>query len=418
MQPLDVGLNGPFKTYYNAAVDSWLLRNPGQTLTIYNVAECVGTAYLRAMAPENIVNAFKKCGIFPFDDCIFTEIDFMPSTVTDRPLITPSNQAEEDPDQVENITLSSEIQQIVTEDDSQDVDLQPNSVTQNSHRTPPSIQDVDLLQKTTVRQDNCSLDSNQQTPPPIIEATDVPVTLLGLGIAGEPTPSTSKKFLSPMDVLPPIKAKPRNMKRRRVPGKSMIATDTPEKDALAEKKKKLNTKQVAQAKIDLFKGTTAQKKSTKNKKKVDVIEKSDTSDDEEFIASGSTSGGEGFLSGNEDEDGQIILDGNFTLISRDPKVDEFVLVLFPYKKTFVYYVAKVLETIDDNEDESDFFVSFLRLKNRTQQTFCEPIMPDTAGIRVRDIKYILPDPKIIGSSRRQTSFSFEVHFDMSLLNLR
>lgn len=70
------------------------MRNPGQPLTIYNIAECVDSAYLKSMTPVNIVNAFKKCGIFPFDDCIFTEVDFMPSIVTDRPIIAPTNQTE------------------------------------------------------------------------------------------------------------------------------------------------------------------------------------------------------------------------------------------------------------------------------------------------------------------------------------
>ncbi|CAG4986819.1 unnamed protein product, partial [Parnassius apollo] len=84
MQPLDVGLIGPFKAYYNSAVDSWLMRNPGKEMTIYNIAECVGYAYAKSMTPVNITSAFKKCGIFPFDADVFSEIDFMPSAVTDR----------------------------------------------------------------------------------------------------------------------------------------------------------------------------------------------------------------------------------------------------------------------------------------------------------------------------------------------
>ncbi|KAJ8732554.1 hypothetical protein PYW07_015153 [Mythimna separata] len=85
MQPLDVGLNAPFKVYYNSAIDSWMMKNPGKPMTIYNVAECVGVAYARAMTPMNIFAAFKKCGIFPYDPEVFTDIDFLPSDVTDRP---------------------------------------------------------------------------------------------------------------------------------------------------------------------------------------------------------------------------------------------------------------------------------------------------------------------------------------------
>lgn len=105
----------------------------------------------------------------------------------------------------------------------------------------------------------------------------------------------------------------------------MIATDTPEKDAIAEKKKKENKKQIDKAKQDLFKGTMW-KESNKNKKKAHVIEDSDTSDEEEFIASGSSCGGEDFISGNEVEGGKIVLDDNFLPIPRDPKENEFVLI--------------------------------------------------------------------------------------------
>lgn len=67
--------------------------------------------------------------------------------------------------------------------------------------------------------------------------------------------------------------------------------------------------------------------------------------------------------------GEVVLDGNFEPIPRDPKENEFVLVLFPLKKTFVYYVDFFLEKIDDNDDDSDFFVSFLRLKIRRTKHF-------------------------------------------------
>lgn len=48
-----------------------------------------------------------------------------------------------------------------------------------------------------------------------------------------------KTFQSPKDVLPALKAGPRNNKRkRRKLGKSMIATDTPEKDQITQERLK------------------------------------------------------------------------------------------------------------------------------------------------------------------------------------
>lgn len=117
LQPLDVGLNGPFKCYYNAAVDSWLLRNPGRPISIYDVAECVGEAYLKAMTPINITNAFRKCGIFPLNRDIFSDLDFLPSNVTDRPepMVDDGRPANEDEDtkSLSNVSVSNANQDTV-----------------------------------------------------------------------------------------------------------------------------------------------------------------------------------------------------------------------------------------------------------------------------------------------------------------
>ncbi|RZC35065.1 DDE 1 domain containing protein, partial [Asbolus verrucosus] len=77
MQPLDVGYYKPFSTAYNAAVDSWMMQHSGKPLSIYEVAECVGIAHEKALTPINIIHSFKKCGIYPFDADVFTDIDFL-----------------------------------------------------------------------------------------------------------------------------------------------------------------------------------------------------------------------------------------------------------------------------------------------------------------------------------------------------
>lgn len=54
LQPLDVSIFGPLKKYYYSAVSSWMLKNPAETMKIYQVAECFGQAYLKALNPEAI----------------------------------------------------------------------------------------------------------------------------------------------------------------------------------------------------------------------------------------------------------------------------------------------------------------------------------------------------------------------------
>ncbi|KAF2900299.1 hypothetical protein ILUMI_05885 [Ignelater luminosus] len=61
------------------------LMNPGVPVTIYDVGQMIGTAFIKAMTPSNIMQSFKKTGIWPFDKDIFSDDDFLPSTVTDRP---------------------------------------------------------------------------------------------------------------------------------------------------------------------------------------------------------------------------------------------------------------------------------------------------------------------------------------------
>nr|XP_022910222.1 uncharacterized protein LOC111421314 [Onthophagus taurus] len=64
MQSFDVGLNGPFKTYYNSSVDSLLRRNPDKQIIIYNVAKCMGQAHLKAMTPSKNVEFFHTTRMF------------------------------------------------------------------------------------------------------------------------------------------------------------------------------------------------------------------------------------------------------------------------------------------------------------------------------------------------------------------
>lgn len=345
MQPLDVGLNAPFKAFYNAAVDSWLLRNPGKPLTIYDVAECVGIAYPKAMTPVNICQAFKKCGIFPYDDEIFTELDFLPSSVTDRP-------PNEEPLEFQEIQDTTEIR------------LSPNIL------------------------ETCHLNNNVAN---IVDNGNQ-------GSAG-----TSKSFLSPRDFMGPLKAGPRKKTYSRKRGKSIIATDTPEKEEISKKK----------TKIELQKKQKITKVTQRLFKNKNSVQNNDTdSSDGEFKASGSSSGGEQILSCLSDsEDEEHILTNDFLPLLRQPKASDYVIVEFTSKKTKLYYIALVLEEIDG---EFDFFVSYLKLKSKVLETFVDPIMPDSAGVKLQDIKYILPSPIIKGSSRRNSTLKFPVN--MQLIN--
>ncbi|KAJ8949411.1 hypothetical protein NQ318_007510 [Aromia moschata] len=84
LQPLDVSCFGPFKSYYNRAMDDWLLNHPATPVTIYNIAELTGKAFPQAFIPSNIIKGFQRTGISPYDPEVFSEADYLSSYVTDR----------------------------------------------------------------------------------------------------------------------------------------------------------------------------------------------------------------------------------------------------------------------------------------------------------------------------------------------
>lgn len=62
-------------------------RNPGQTITIYNIAEIFGIAFENCMTTKNIKSGFSKTAIFSFNPTIFDEEGFMCCEVKNRPYV-------------------------------------------------------------------------------------------------------------------------------------------------------------------------------------------------------------------------------------------------------------------------------------------------------------------------------------------
>lgn len=85
LQPLDVGIMKPISTYYDKEVTNWLRSNTPKVVTLKNIAEIFGAAFLKAASMLNAVNSFKKTGIIPFNPDVFEEVDFMAAENTNIP---------------------------------------------------------------------------------------------------------------------------------------------------------------------------------------------------------------------------------------------------------------------------------------------------------------------------------------------
>ena len=77
MQPLDKTFFKRLKTAYNAAADTWMVAHRGKRISFYEIAEIFAVAYNRTTTVEKSVNGFRACGLWPFNDCIFSDEDYV-----------------------------------------------------------------------------------------------------------------------------------------------------------------------------------------------------------------------------------------------------------------------------------------------------------------------------------------------------
>lgn len=182
LQPLDVAVFGPFKTYLKMAQNNWMVSNPGKTINIYHLPKFARIAYENAFTIKNIRSGFQKTGISPFNNNIFSEDEFLTSYVSDRPV---------------SENFNTEVS---------------NTLITESVATPSTSQDNDILSMPSTS--GLSLTS--------------PSRLLTTSSS-----ATNDAFITPEAIQPFPKAMPRKSSiRGRKKGSSRILTDSPEKDTL------------------------------------------------------------------------------------------------------------------------------------------------------------------------------------------
>lgn len=67
LQPIDVGINSSVKRFWRKQIETERSKNPEFSVTVSNFHIVMEKALKKAFKTENAVNAFRACGLQPFD---------------------------------------------------------------------------------------------------------------------------------------------------------------------------------------------------------------------------------------------------------------------------------------------------------------------------------------------------------------
>ncbi|KAJ8927483.1 hypothetical protein NQ314_020055 [Rhamnusium bicolor] len=174
LQPLDVGVYSSFKANCKTAFNNWMATNPGKQITIYNVPALSNIAFKNSFTIKNITSGFKKSGLWPINQLVFNDEDFLSCYRREK-----------------------------NDDD--------NANKENINQPIPSTSKV-----------SSNIPNQSMTSPSIVNLSDTKLLL------------SNKVILIPEQIKPYPKAQPRVKKINSRQGKSRIYTSTPEKQRIEE----------------------------------------------------------------------------------------------------------------------------------------------------------------------------------------
>lgn len=350
LQPLDKTVYKSLKSNYNSACNDWMICNPGKVISIYDVAALFGKAFPKAFSISNIVNGFSSTGIWPLNRNIFTDDDFLSSSVTDRPLATvtsmhTSNRAQPQPSTSAQVPCDITYEHTLNVTDSNNETLVAKSLTSPSTSTlSPSFRIV----------------IPPSTPPRNIQHQQEERSSVSSALVKQAT------LISPELVRPFPKAPPRKTNiTGRKKGKTMVLTDTPIKDELVN---------------ELLERSRKKAKIVKKKiiKEIKDVESSEESESEVSYAESDAS--------NNLEDEEMEMD--YSSVS----VGDYVLVAEGEPKSNLFSVGLVEEEL-----EEEYVINYIK---RIKPLFKFVKTKQSYTFRKEDIIHKLPPPVAAGGTNR------------------
>ena len=262
-QPLDRTVFGPMKSHYNQLANSWMMRNVGKLITIYQIAELAGTALTKAATPENVIAGFRVSGVWPFDRDIFSNVDYLPSDITDRPApednhaddiaptVCPSRSLSISGEGNHAVDIAPTVAQprslSISREDNHAVDIAPTvgpsrslSISGEDNHAVGIAPTVAQPRSLSIsREDNHAVDISPTVPQP--RALSSPAGSIDTSL----TAKASTSFSTPETFRGYPKAGPRSTSTKgRKRGRAMVATSTPEMAIIKKQHMvKMNAKQ-------------------------------------------------------------------------------------------------------------------------------------------------------------------------------
>ena len=355
LQPLDRAVYGPLKRYYNQACNLWQMQNPGRPMNIYDVAGNLWTSYPLAFTPKNIMAGFEVSGIYPMNPNIFRDDEFLSSFVTDRELLTES-------------------------DNLRDASTSGTSTTDTNNKLsdlPNKSSEIESLLLDVISFENENAEANTSE---IVTSSPVQHSL----------PENQIVRFSPEDIRPYPKAAPRKTTGGRKKGQTLILTDTPIKNQIQ------NDIREKRQKKDKAVSTTGNKK----RKVTHPAVINDARSNSDYVLE--------MLPMMEDPDTDQELNESIVDDSRQFSIDDlqpgkYIVVRYTMKTRVEHYVGIIRD--EKSSEEDSIVVTFMVRQPSKSKTllFIFPDKEQIDDISLEDVVLVLPAPKSGGKTKRTSA---------------